>query len=187
MLSLRQANLSLSHVTTIVKGLQCVLNKRPLYYSETDVVTPNSLLTGYDINILPSFTQPKVNPRLIQSREDIVRRTKHMKTILARCWSKFILSYVEGLNIYKKKHQKTRTIKEGDYVLYSSINKESKAPSNSYIICKVIETILGRDSTVRSLKVKIVYGGQPKEMTRDIRRFSLLEIDDLKIGHVKET
>ena len=61
MLSLRQANLSLSHVTTIVKGLQCVLNKRPLYYSETEVVTPNSLLTGYDINITPSFTLPKVN------------------------------------------------------------------------------------------------------------------------------
>ena len=68
MLSLIQANLSLSHVTTIVKGLQCVLNKRPLYYSDTEVVTPNSLLTGYGINITPSFNLPKVNPRLIQSR-----------------------------------------------------------------------------------------------------------------------
>ena len=117
MFSLRQANLSLSHITAIVKGLQCVLNKRPLYYSDIEVVTPNSLLTGYDINITPSFTLPKVNPRLIQSREDIVRWTKNMKTILARCWSNFILSYVEGLNVYKKKDQKKRTIKEGDYVI----------------------------------------------------------------------
>ena len=68
MLSLRQANLPFSLNTTIVKGLQCVLNKRPLYYSDVEVVTPNSLLTEYDINITPSFTLPKVNPRLIQSR-----------------------------------------------------------------------------------------------------------------------
>ena len=127
MLSLRQANLSLSHVTTIVKGLQCVLNKRPLYYSETDVVTPNSLLTGYDINILPSFTQPKVNPRLIQSREDIVRRTKHMKTILARCWSKFLLSYVEGLNVYKKKIRRQEQLKRG-IMCYTAQSTKNQRP-----------------------------------------------------------
>ena len=109
-----------------------------------------------------------------------------MKSILARCWSKFILSYVEGLNVYKK-HQKTREIKVGDYVLYSSINKESKTPINSYIVCKVKETLLGRDGAVRSLKVDVVFGGQPKELTRDIRRCSLLEIDDLKIGSVKDS
>ena len=56
-----------------------------------------------------------------------------MKSILTRCCSKFILSYVEGLNVFKKKYQKTREIKVGDYVLYSSINKESKTPMNSYI------------------------------------------------------
>lgn len=100
MLSLRQADLSLSHIITVVKGLQRVLNIRPLYCSDMEVVTPNYLLTGYDIDINPSFTLPKVNPRLIQSRGDIIRRTKQTKSILARCWSKFILSYVEGLYVY---------------------------------------------------------------------------------------
>ena len=108
-----------------------------------------------------------------------------MKSILARCWSKFILSYVEGLNVFKKKYQKTRELKVGDYVLYSSINKESKTPMNSYIICQVKETILGRDGTIRSLKVEIVFGGQRKMLTRDVRRFSLLEIDDLNIAPIK--
>ena len=56
---------------------------------------------------------------------------------------------------------------------------------NSYIICQVKETILGRDGTIRSLKVEIVFGGQPKVLTRDVRRFSSLEIDDLKIAPVK--
>ena len=108
-----------------------------------------------------------------------------MKSILARCWSKFILSNVEGLNVYTKKYQKTIESKVGDYVLCSSINKESKTPINSYIVCKDKETILGRDGTIRSLKVEIVFGGQPKVLTRDVRRFSLLEIDDLKIAPVK--
>ena len=110
-----------------------------------------------------------------------------MKSILARLWSKFILSYVEGLNFYKKKYQKTRGIKVGEYLLYSSINKESKTPINSYIVCKVRETLLGRDGAVRSLEVDVVFGWQPKELTSDIKRFSLLEIDYLKIGSVKDS
>ena len=89
------------------------------------------------------------------------------------------------MNVFKKKYQKTRELKVGDYVLYSSINKESKTPMNSYIICQVKETKLGRDGTIRSLKVEIVFGGQRKMLTRDVRRFSLLEIDDLKIAPVK--
>ena len=58
---------------------------------------------------------------------------------------------------------------------------------NSYIICQVKETLCSRDGTVRSLKVNIVFGGKQKEFTRDIRRFSLLEIDDLKIVSVKNS
>ena len=57
----------------------------------------------------------------------------------------------------------------------------------SYIVCKVKETLLGRDGEVRSLKVDVVFGWQPKELTRDIKRFSLLKIDDLKIGSVKDS
>lgn len=84
-----------------------------------------------------------------------------------------------------EKNPKTREIKVGDYVLYSSVNKESMTPINSYVVCKIKETLLGRDGTVRSLKVNIVFGGKSKEFTRDIQRFSLFEIDDLKIGSVK--
>ena len=82
-----------------------------------------------------------------------------MKSILTRCRSKFILSYIEGFNVYKKKYQKTRIIEAGDYVLYSSVNKESMTPINSYIVFKSKETLLGRDGTIRSLKLNIAFGG----------------------------
>ena len=187
MLSLKQANLRLSQITTIVKGLQCMLNKRPLcnmdkdQVDEIEFVTPNMLLTGYDLNVCPNFTVPKVAPRFVQSRKDIIRYSKHMNAVYSRTWGKFILNYVENLNIYKTKYFTNRKIKEGDYVLYSGLNKEM-SPINKFQICRVKQVILGRDgdNEARSLKVQMVKGGKIKEFTRNVRRFSLLELEDLK-------
>ena len=109
MLSLKQADLKLSQITTLVKGLQCMVNKRPLCgmnqesTDEVDFATPNMLLTGYDLNTCPSFTLPKGKANVIQSKEDVIKYSRHMKTLYSRVWGKFILSYVEDLNIYKKK------------------------------------------------------------------------------------
>ena len=110
MLTLKQANLRLSQFTTIVKGLQAMLNKRPLggmnneVTDEIEFVTPSMLLTGYDINVCPNYTLPKVEKRMIQSRSDIVAYSKHMKALYSRIWGKFILSYKENLNNYKRKN-----------------------------------------------------------------------------------
>lgn len=110
MLSLKQADLKLSQITTLVKELQCMVNKRPLCgmsqesTAEVDFATPNMLLTGYDLNKCPSFTLPKGKANLIQSKEDVIKYSRHMKTLYSRVWDKFILSYVEDLNIYKKKN-----------------------------------------------------------------------------------
>ena len=105
-----------------------------------------------------------------------------MKTVYSRVWEKFILSYVENLNIFKSKCNTKRDIKEGDLVIYSGLNKEM-SPINSYQICQVIGITLGRDgdNQQRSLTVKLLKGNKRKDtvFTRNIRRFSLLEIDDL--------
>ena len=55
-------------------------------------------------------------------------------------------------------------------------------PINQYQISKALETIRCRkeDDDVRSLKVKMIKGGTFKEFTRNIRRFSLLELDLVK-------
>ena len=187
MLSLKQADLRLSQVTTLIKGLQCMVNKRPLCgmnqegTEAVDFSTPNMLLTGYDLNVCPSYSLPKCGPKLIQSREDIIQYSKHMKAVYSRVWGKFILSYVEDLNLYKKKNQQSRPIKVGDYVIYSGMNKEM-SPINVYQICRVLQVIQGRDGDqqIRSLKVKMIKGGKFKEFTRNVRRFSLLELDETK-------
>ena len=167
MLSLKQANLRLSQITTLVKGLQCMLNKRPLAgvqkegLEEIEFMTPNMLLTPYDLNVSPSFSLPKVPHRLIQSRADIVKYSKHMKSLYSRIWGKFILTYVEDLNLYKKKNQSSRQIVVGDYVIYSGLNKEL-SPINVYQIGKVVKVIKGRDgdNEIRSLQVNIIKGGK---------------------------
>ena len=65
MLTLKQANLRLSQFTTIVKGLQAMLNKRPLggmnneSTDEIEFVTPSMLFTGYDIDVCPKLLVTK--------------------------------------------------------------------------------------------------------------------------------
>ena len=88
------------------------------------------------------------------------------------------MSYVENLNVYKKKNQTANEIKPGDYVIYSAMNKEMN-PINVYQICRVLQILKGRngDGQIRSLRVKMIQGGKPKEFTRNIRRFSLLELN----------
>ena len=185
MLTLKQANLRLSQITTLVKGMQCMLNKRPLCgmnkenTEEIEFVTPNHLLTGYDLKTCPNYALPVGKQRQIQNRMDIVRYSKHMKSVYTRVWGKFIMTYVEDLNIYKRRNQTASTIKIGDHVIYSGKNQEM-SPLNVYQICKVEEVILGRngDGQIRSLKVKMIKGGKIKTFTRDIRRFSVLELDN---------
>ena len=181
----KQANLRLSQITTLVKGMQCMLNKRPLCgmnkenTEEIEFVTPNHLFTGYDLKTCPNYALPVGKQRQIQNRMDIVRYSKHMKSVYTRVWGKFIMTYVEDLNIYKRRNQTASKIKIGDHVIYSGKNQEM-SPLNVYQICKVEEVILGRngDGQIRSLKVKMIKGGKFKTFTRDIRRFSLLELDN---------
>ena len=91
---------------------------------------------------------------------------------------KFILSYLENLNLFKKKNQHAANIKVGEFFIYSGLNKEM-SPINVYEICKVIGVIKGRnrDQQIRSLKVQMVKGGKIKEFTRNVRRFCLLELE----------
>ena len=146
MLSLKQANLRLSQITTIIKGLQCMLNKRPLCnmatvdVEEGEFVTPNMLLTGYDLSVCTTYSVPRVGPRYVQSRADIIRYSKHMKAVYSQTWGKFILTYIENMNIYKRKYCSKKKIEVGDYVLYSGLNKEM-APVNVYQICKVKQVV----------------------------------------------
>ena len=68
MLSLKQADLRVSQVTTLIKGMQCMLNKRPLCgmtkenTEEVEFVTPNMLLTGYDLKDAEIMTFRSANP-----------------------------------------------------------------------------------------------------------------------------
>ena len=93
MLSLKQETLRITQVTTLVKGMQFMLNKRPLCgmnkenTEEVEFVTPNMLLTGDDLSTCPNYDLPKCNPRLIQRRSDIINYSNHMKASLGQVYT----------------------------------------------------------------------------------------------------
>ena len=75
-LTLRQIDLKISAVETLVKGLQCMLNKRALSMVDGEPITPNMLLTGFDIDMQPDYNQSKVDKKFINTRADIQAQTK---------------------------------------------------------------------------------------------------------------
>ena len=62
----------------------------------------------------------------------------------SRILVKLILTYIENLNIYKKRNQSGANIKVGDFVIYSGLNKEMSQVI-TYKICRVVEVIRGRN------------------------------------------
>ena len=104
-----------------------------------------------------------------------------MKSVYSRVWGKFILSYVEDLNLYKKKNQHEANIKVGYFVIYSGLNKEM-SPIKVYQIGKVTEVIKGRNGyqRTRSIKVQMVKGGKIRKFRRNVRRFCRLELETTK-------
>ena len=69
-----------------------MVNKRPLCgenqenTDETEFATPQMLLTGYDLNTCPSYTLPKGIVNLIQTREEVIRYSRHTYAVYSRVW-----------------------------------------------------------------------------------------------------
>ena len=183
LLKLTQSNIKMSQLRTLLSTNEAMLNKRTLGTLNEDnpdemrVVSPHQLITGYELRVSPKFVGEKgtVVPKGIQTKEEVIRHSRHLQSLIQRSWTMFLTEYVNGLNAYKKKENKHRPLVIGDIVLYSG--RGERLPVNEYILCRVQE-IMGRKGEQRSINVKTVKGGASKSFTRPLDHFCLLEISD---------
>lgn len=70
---------------------------------ELELVTRSMLMTGYDINVCPNYTLPKVKKRLIHNRADIVRYSKPMKALYYRILGKLYFKKILGRGFHEVK------------------------------------------------------------------------------------
>ena len=97
MLKLTQSNLRVSQFRTLLSANEAMLNKRALgVLNETNPekvreITPQHLVTGYGLNVSPKFFEKStVVPRSVQSKEDVIRHSRHLQYLISRSWVVFL-------------------------------------------------------------------------------------------------
>ena len=106
MLKLSHSNLRVSQFRTLLSANEAMLNKRTLgIMNELNPeipreITPQHLVTGYGLRVSSKFFETTtVIPRSIQSKEDVIRHSRHLQYLISRSWVVFLKEYINDLNM----------------------------------------------------------------------------------------
>ncbi|XP_068149489.1 uncharacterized protein [Drosophila tropicalis] len=154
------AVLTFEQMRTLLTQVEAVINSRPLCAtSDTDVgyLSHAHLLMGRPYTTVPDGDLNQVPA----NRLDYWQQSQAM---LQGFWKRWHLEYLTSLHQRPKWLMKSANPKPDDLVLV----KDSHTPPASWILARIIQTILGPDGLVRALKLKTATG----EMTRPITKVS---------------
>ena len=133
---------------TFMYEAAAIMNGRPLNVDsindhETDVLTPNHLLTMKSRVI--------VSPPGSFCRDDgySVKRWRRVQYLVDQFWSRFRKEYLHVLQSRSKWQSPSRNMSCGDVVII----KDDNLPRNQWSVGRVIEAITSDDGLVRSVKV----------------------------------
>ena len=132
---------------TVLCEVESIINGRPLSAvssdpSDDEPLTPNHLL------LLRGGSSSLPGPF---GREDAYgKRWRHVQLISDQFWKRWIKEYLPLLQQRQKWQRETRNFTEGDVVLIT----DEAVPRKRWPLARVIETFLGRDGLVRSVKLR---------------------------------
>ena len=119
---------------TVLKGIENIVNKRPLIYLYDDVnqeiLTPNKLLFGRNLEIVAPNDD-------IETEKDLSKRAKYTDNLLEHWWNRWHDEYLTELREYHK-------FKSG----------------RRLVIPQVGDIVLGKDKNVRSASVLMKKSGK---------------------------
>ena len=180
-----------SEFRTIVKECMGLVNHRPLTYVSTDdenalttevVVTPNMMVLGRDIEILPQdfrFQKASEFRKVIRAtgKLEALNKVYHARQrALEVFWTGFQNQYLEKLKLPRKFFKQfEHDVPVGTFVLL----KEPGFKKQKLLPCIVIGVNKRPDGLVNSLVVKCTEYAGP--ITRDIRAFAMMEADFQKL------
>ena len=164
-------HLQLFELQTIVTEIQNVVNSRPLTYISEDlndsleILTPNMILKGYNISMLPDFEEEDLNDKdwNPSSHEVINIRFRHRAEVNRQFIIKWETEYLTSLR-EKHKHLNNldweNCIKIGDVVII-----KNDSPRLQWALGRVIDLKPGNDGVVRVATLKTQNGTTVRDIT----------------------
>ena len=163
------ARLKEVELRVVLTKIEGVINSRPLTVlkgDETRQITPAELINGRPLG--------KIDIPYVQL--DATRRLQHLERTKEQFWKQWQKCYLPSLHSRIKWQTCCPNVKEGDIVLLLKENTKR----HTWPLAKVLETVVGRDNLVRT--VKVICDG--KEIVRPIQHIVPLEVPSDKNEHI---
>ncbi|XP_074649062.1 uncharacterized protein LOC141904377 [Tubulanus polymorphus] len=166
--TLKNALVTIEELQTLVKEIQAIVNNRPLTYVEEKIdelkpVTPNSLIYGRDVELIPNeeigesviFDADYLNNTSITLQKMAFYRAKLITDFQNRFKSEYLAVLRERHRTeIKKRHHKKATIKNGDVVVIN----DKDTPRHKWKLGIITETLESSDGGIRAARVKTING-----------------------------
>ena len=181
--ALGRSLLKYEELETVLCQAEFALNSRPLTYVSSDdleePLTPFHLMFGRSLSLSSNI---HVFDFAVTDRENVTKRYKYMKTLVANHWRTFRNTYLNEL----KQHHLYRTrsksgashqdLRLGDVVL---ICDDTLLPRQRWKLGKIEELVKGRDNLIRGVKLKTIGAdGNRQSCHRPLQKIIPFEITD---------
>ena len=169
---LGNARLCFEELETILIETEGMLNNRPLTYlyeeATEDVLTPNHLIFGHRLGTLPDAE--------VDSADEDTDEGKHMKYIRTRqqhLWNRWEKEYLTNLREHHEMGTSGSSKPEiGEVVLI----KEEQTNRGKWKLGRIVSLIEGRDGMMRGATIRVISGGNPREIQRPIQKLYSMEL-----------
>ena len=164
-----------------MKGIQNIINSRPLTYiplevEEEEALTPSHFLFGSSNGMKPNYS-------LNVDGEDLRKSWKEAQRLIEVFWRRFIQEYLPTITRRTKWHKPMKPLAVNDLVLV--IDKENRR--NVYPRGKVLETRIGSNGQVRQARVELISEAnigsngkickvQKSDMWRPVHKLAVLDV-----------
>ena len=159
---------------TLMSEVEAFLNARPLRHISVDPadpepITPNHFLLGR--------AAPHIPPDIFVEGEIATRRSWRTAQQLAEdVWRRWLREYVPRLIPREKWTQPVPPVKNNDVALIA----EEAAPRGRWTMCRIVQTIAGKDGVIRQADVRLPTG---KILRRQVVKLVILESENPAEGN----
>ena len=169
---LGNARLRFEELETILIETEGMLNNRPLTYlyeeATEDVLTPNHLIFGHRLGTLPDAEVDSAD-----EDTDEGKRMKYIRTRQQHLWNRWEKEYLTNLREYHEMGTSGSSKPEiGEVVLI----KEEQTNRGKWKLGRIVSLIEGHDGIMRGATIRVISGGNPREIQRPIQKLYSMEL-----------
>ena len=169
---LGNARLRFEELETILIETEGMLNNRPLTYlyeeATEDVLMPNHLIFGHRLGTLPDAEVDSAD-----EDTDEGKRMKYIRTRQQHLWNRWEKEYLTNLREHHEMGTSGSSKPEiGEVVLI----KEEQTNRGKWKLGRIVSLIEGRDGIMRGATIRVISGGNPREIQRPIQKLYSMEL-----------